>query len=73
MSTARTTEIILETTEYFVAHLDNGGVRVGMFEICAVDFPSTHPEYQRAVALTTETVEEFCDEQVSAGRWCIVG
>lgn len=73
MKQATTTQVIFENEEYFVAHLDNGGVRVGMFEICAVDFPRGHADYERAVALTEETVEEFCDEQVAAGRWCIVG
>lgn len=73
MKQGSTTKIIVETEDYFVAHLNNGGVRVGMFEICAVDFMPEHPEYSRAVALTAETVEEFCDEQVAAGRWCIVG
>lgn len=70
---AHTTQIIFENADYFLAHLDNGGVRVGMFDVCSVDFPAHHIEYARAVALTPESIEDFCDEQVAAGRWCIVG
>ena len=73
MKQGRTTQIIFENDEYFLAHLDNGGVRVGMFEICSVDFPKGHEEYATACALTPETIEAFCDEQVAAGRWCVVG
>ena len=73
MKQAYTTEIIFENEDYFLAHLDNGGVRVGMFEICAVDFPKHHEEYTTALALTPDTIESFCDDQVAAGRWCVVG
>ena len=73
MRQASTTEIIFENEDYFLAHLDNGGVRVGMFEICAVDFPKDHEEYATAVSLTPDTIEAFCDDQVAAGRWCVVG
>lgn len=70
---ARATQIIFENDDYFVAHLDNGGVRVGMFEVCCVDFPAHHEIYAEAVALTPETVEAFCDRQVEEGRFCVVG
>lgn len=71
MTTARTTQIIFENADYFLAHLDNGGVRVGMFEICAVDFPASHQCYADAVALTPETIEAFCDQQVAEGRFVV--
>lgn len=69
----KTTEILFENEDYFLAKLDNGGVRVGMFEICAVDFPQTHPDYEEAISLTEYTIADFCDRQVVKGRWCIIG
>ena len=69
---ARTTKIVFETSDYFLAHLDNGGIRVGMFEVCSVDFPAGHADYAEAAALTPETIEAFCDNEVATGRFCII-
>jgi hypothetical protein len=60
---ANTTAVICENTEgYFVAFLNNGGVRVGLRDNECFDFPEDHPEFSRAVKLTVDTVESAYDE-----------
>lgn len=66
-------EVIFENEDYFVAKLLNGWVRVGMFEVCAVDFPPHHAEFAEAMALSELTVEAFCDRQVEEGRFLVIG
>lgn len=65
---ARTTSFIFDNGEYFAAHLNNGGIRVGMNGVCALDVPAGHPLYAEAMAVTENTVEAFIDAQVEAGR-----
>lgn len=66
---AHTTAIICENTDgYFVAFLDNGGIRVGLRDNECFDFPESHAEFKRAAALTIDTVEEAYDEYF--GTYC---
>jgi hypothetical protein len=53
---------------YFAAHTTTGGIRVGMNNLCAVEFPPGHSMFEEADALTLDTVEAFIDALVEAGR-----
>ena len=69
MTTAKTTAIICENTDgYFVAFLDNGGVRVGLRGCTCYDFPESHEDFKRCTELTIGTVEDAHDE--FTGRYC---
>lgn len=57
----KTTNIIAENTEYFIADLDNGGVRIGMFDVCAFDFPADHAEYAAVKAAGLGDAEALFD------------
>ena len=60
---AKTTCILCENTDgYFVAFLDNGGVRVGSRGNECFDFPLDHPEFKRCTNLTIRNVEAAYDE-----------
>lgn len=60
---AKTTHIICENTDgYFVAFLDNGGVRVGSRGNECFDFPFDHHEFKRCINLTIHNVESAYDE-----------
>ena len=59
--TAATTNIIAKNAEYFIADLNNGGVRIGMFDVCAFDFPASHAEYAKVKALDLADAEELFD------------
>lgn len=39
---ARIAEFVFDTGEYFVARLQDGGVRVGMNDVVALDVPAGH-------------------------------
>lgn len=69
MMAAKTTEIVFSGPDFYLAHLNNGGVRVGMKDVGAVDFPTGHAAYAEAVTLTEDTVEAFFDAQIEAGRF----
>lgn len=58
---ARTTKIIDENADYFIADLNNGGVRLGMFDVCAFDFPAGHAEYAKLKSLVLSAAEELFD------------
>ena len=63
-----TTFIVNDTADgYFVANLDNGGIRVGIAggDAPMFDFPAGHPLHIVAASLTAETVENFHDERMS--------
>jgi hypothetical protein len=63
---AHTTNFIVNGADYFAAHLDNGGVRVGHVGGYCFDFPAGHALHARAVALTTEAdAEIMVDECMS--------
>lgn len=53
---------------FFAAHTTTGGIRVGMNDLCAIEFPPKHAMFAEADALTLDTVEAFIDAQVEAGR-----
>jgi hypothetical protein len=57
-----------DTGTFFAAHTSNGGIRVGMNGLCAIEFPPGHPMFAQADALTPDTVEAFIGAQVEAGR-----
>lgn len=58
---ARTTTLISKNEDYFLFNLDNGGVRFGMYDICAFDFPADHAECDRVKALTLDAAEAAFD------------
>lgn len=68
MNQAHTTEFKFDNGEFFAAHTDNGGFRVGMNGLCAIDFPADHTTRAEAEALTLDTVEAFIDSQVAIGN-----
>jgi len=53
---------------FFAARTTTGGIRVGMNNVCYIEFPKEHPMFAEADALTLDTVEAFVDAQVEAGR-----
>lgn len=58
-----TTAFIVDGADYFSAHLDNGGVRIGLVGSVAYDIPAGHTDYARAVAAADESaVEVMVDE-----------
>ena len=62
MPYAHTTTILRENDTYFVADLDNGGVRIGMKDVVAFDFPKSHAFYENIRSLKLEECEEAIDE-----------
>lgn len=68
MNAAHTTSFVFDNGEYFVAHLDNGGARVGINSVIALDVPANHALYAEILALSESTVEDFIDLQIAAGR-----
>jgi hypothetical protein len=54
-----TTEFIVDGHDYFVARLDNGGVRVGMVGGNAFDIPATHALFEACCAIATEDGAEW--------------
>lgn len=67
MYNAKIAEFIFNGYDFFAAHLENGGVRVGLKGYACIDFPASHPLYAKACALTEANAEEFYDAQVEAG------
>lgn len=65
---SRTLNFNFDNGTYFAAHTTTGGIRVGMNNLCAVEFPRGHLLFEEADALTLDTVEAFIDAQVEAGR-----
>lgn len=65
---SHTTEFKFDNGEFFAAHTDNGGYRVGMNDVVAIEFPANHANRAEAEALTLETVEAFIDSQVENGN-----
>lgn len=65
---AHITEFIFDNGEFFAAHLDNGGARVGMNGAVALDVPAGHGLHAEVLALTPDTAEAFIDAQIEAGR-----
>lgn len=60
---AHITEFIAENEDgYFTAHLDDGGVRIGLRGSNCFVFPADHSEYARVVALQADEIEAAHDE-----------
>lgn len=68
MSWSHTTEFKFDNGVHFAAHTSNGGFRVGMNGLCAVEFPAGHAERAEAEAVTLRNVEDFIDAQVAKGN-----
>lgn len=68
MNASHTTEFLFDNGEYFAAHTSNGGVRVGMNSIVALEVPADHELYAEMIALTEDNAEAFIDAQIEAGR-----
>lgn len=63
---AHTTKFLFKGTDYFVAMLDHGGVRIGLVSTYATDFPADHEMFEMVVACgksgDEEAVEQLSDE-----------
>lgn len=68
MSWSHTTEFKFDNGVYFAAHTNNGGYRVGMNGMCAIEFPADHPQRAEAESVTLRNVEDFIDAQVAKGN-----
>lgn len=64
--TAHTTNFLFKGTDYFVAMLDHGGVRIGLVSNYATDFPADHEMFEMVVACGNsadeEAIEKLSDE-----------
>jgi hypothetical protein len=60
----RTVNRLIENDDYFVADLDNGGVRFGLKGCMLFDVPAYHADYNRVRALTLDNIEDTFDEFV---------
>jgi hypothetical protein len=59
-----TTTTLIVDADYFVANLDNGGIRVGLKNVGAIDVPAGHALYAVAAEIKTEeAAESFFDER----------
>lgn len=61
MRDTHTINMIAETDDYFLADLDDGGVRIGMKGFAAINFPLSHAEYHHIKALKADQIEEAFD------------
>ena len=60
MNNATTTTMIFDNSEYFVANLTDGGVRIGMNHEGSLSLPANHADYAKVVAFTSaEEVEQY--------------
>lgn len=63
---AKITVFIFKGADYFVAMLDHGGVRIGLVESYATDFPADHEMFNKVVACgqsgNEEAIENLSDE-----------
>ncbi|MFD2297738.1 hypothetical protein QRO11_15480 [Paracidovorax citrulli] len=67
MTRARTTAFIFRDADYFAAHLNDGGVRIGIVGGVCYDIPVGHAHHARAAeANTRAAVEDLHDELTSA-------
>ncbi|MFA7063582.1 MAG: hypothetical protein WC132_05535 [Methanomethylophilus sp.] len=67
MARSRITNFIVNGSDYFTAHLDNGGVRVGLVNNTCYDLPPTHPRYAEAVAAADEAAVETLHDDLTGG------
>ena len=71
MNNTRKFEVVFETEDYFVAHVENGGARFGFKGLHCLTVPAGHPLHAEILGLTEETAEAFHDAQIEAGRLSI--
>lgn len=64
---SKITQFIFDDGEYFAAHTENGGARVGLKGFIALQVPAGHALREEIVSLTPQTVEAFIDRQIEAG------
>ena len=73
---AQTTTIMRESPDYFVARLDNNGIRVGAKGMFAIDLPESHNIFRAAMNLGEDQshqvawdghIEGFLDAQIEGG------
>lgn len=64
--TGNITKFIFKGADYFVAMLDNGGVRIGLVAVYATDFPVGHEMFEKIVSCgeagNEEAIESLSDE-----------
>ena len=66
---SQTTNFNFDNGEYFAAHTDNGGFRVGMNGVVAVEVPSSHALYAEMANLSNaQAIENFIDACVESGH-----
>ncbi|AVS67879.1 hypothetical protein C8245_21365 [Paracidovorax avenae] len=66
MTRARTTAFLFRDADYFSAHLNDGGVRIGIVGGVCYDLPAGHAYHARAAeASARATVEDLHDELTS--------
>lgn len=65
---AHTTEFLFDNGEYFAAHTADGGARVGMNGVVALQVPADHALYAEMIALTESNVEAFIDSRIESGH-----
>lgn len=68
MNRAAIAKFIFDNGEYFAAHTADGGARVGMNGVVALQVPAGHDLHSEIVTLTDDTAEAFIDAQIEAGR-----
>lgn len=58
-----TRNFLCENTDgYFVAFLDNDGIRIGLKGMDCFDFPHNHPKFKEITNLTIFDVEDYYDD-----------
>lgn len=61
--TSHITQFIVDGADYFSAHTDAGSVRIGNVGGFIIEFPRSHPAYNRCVSVADElAVESLVDE-----------
>jgi len=66
---SQTTEFNFDNGEYFAAHTDNGGFRIGMNGVAAIEVPASHPLYADMANLSSaQAIENFIDACVESGH-----
>jgi len=64
---AHTTDFIVKGRDFFSAHLDTGGVRIGMVGGVCFDIPKGHAYYERCVECSCEVeIESHFDACMEA-------
>jgi hypothetical protein len=62
------TNFVFNGGDFFVANLDNGGIRFGMKGVGFLQAPAGHPVYAEIAAVTAEAAESFFDAKVESGQ-----